>query len=129
MGCSGTRHPDPWTNRGRSLVLYRFTSTMNEEVLKFIVSGFPAVEFAFAYGSGAMPQEGYDLATAGTGGSVTADAPQVDVIFVVQNPLKWHEANLSMNASHYSALQYMGAAHIAQVQDDGPGVPLPTKPI
>jgi hypothetical protein len=53
-------------------VLYRY-----EDVLRH----FPAVDFAFAYGSGAVRQAGYRYEEGG-------EMPMLDVIFAVQDPLK-----------------------------------------
>ena len=48
---------------------------------------------AFGYGSVALPQHGR-----------TSKNSQLDLILVVDDPLKWHIANLQMNPSHYSNL-------------------------
>ena len=45
---------------------------------------FPAVDFAFAYGSGAVRQAGYRYEEGG-------EMPMLDVIFAVQDPLKVSE--------------------------------------
>jgi len=97
-------------------------SSINDEFLKSIVASFPPIEFAFAYGSGAISQKGYEDTTIASSSSSSEDAPQLDIIFAVQDPLTWHEANLKQNPQHYSALQYFGAAYITKVQDQGPGL-------
>ena len=72
----------------------------------------PHCIMAVAYGSGAVPQAGYE----------NADKPMLDLILVVEDPENWHRENLASNASHYSALALGGAAFVAQVQRTTAGV-------
>lgn len=51
------------------------------------------VLFAFEYGSAAFRQKGYS-----SGGK----RQLLDLIFVVNDPIKWHEINLRQNPQHYS---------------------------
>ncbi|KAL5967841.1 Phosphatidate cytidylyltransferase mitochondrial [Taenia solium] len=48
---------------------------------------------AFGYGSVAVPQHGRSAAKS-----------QLDFILIVNDPLKWHTANLKINPNHYSCL-------------------------
>ncbi len=41
----------------------------------------------------------------------------LDLILVVNDPVKFHKRNLKINSSHYSALKYLGARSLAAVQD------------
>ena len=41
----------------------------------------------------------------------------VDIVFVVDDPVKWHAENLKMNSTHYSGLKYLGARGIATIQE------------
>lgn len=41
----------------------------------------------------------------------------VDLIFVVDNPMRWHTENLMMNSSHYSFLKYFGPKTISKIQE------------
>lgn len=70
-------------------------------------------DFAFAYGSGAMSQEGYS----------EADNPMIDFIFAVNSPLDWHKRNLQENPADYSLLaRALGEDFIAKLQQKGAGV-------
>lgn len=66
---------------------------------------FPAVQFSMAYGSGVFAQRDHDASTS-----------LLDLVFAVDDPVAWHEANLARNAHHYSFLQYLGAQGIADFQ-------------
>ncbi|XP_071960954.1 phosphatidate cytidylyltransferase, mitochondrial-like isoform X2 [Antedon mediterranea] len=41
----------------------------------------------------------------------------IDMVFVVDDPAKWHTSNLVHNRSHYSMLGYSGGECIARIQD------------
>ncbi|KAK2726907.1 hypothetical protein QYM36_007677 [Artemia franciscana] len=43
----------------------------------------------------------------------------VDLIFVAENPLSWHTANIERNPKHYSFLRYMGSKAATTVQNFG----------
>jgi hypothetical protein len=65
--------------------------------LDTVLKHFPAVDYAFAYGSGAHHQPGlYDTAKASTSGpkdgkGAKASGPVLDLIFAVPDAVKWHE--------------------------------------
>lgn len=75
---------------------------------KRILSKFPQnFVFAFAYGSKVKKQI-----------ENNASSDMVDLIFCVNNPTTWHEANLKHNPSHYSGLKYFGHNFISQYQQN-----------
>lgn len=88
----------------------------NDEIEE-ILTHFPPLEFAFAYGSGVVEQKGYQYELKQKN---PADLPMVDFIFVVEDSLKWHEMNLKMNPSHYSSLIPLPAKGISLFQDEIP---------
>lgn len=61
-----------------------------------ILPHFPSVDFAFAYGSGAIQQRGYDYSSSDGGCDVTSSSssssltelPMIDVIFAVTDPIQ-----------------------------------------
>lgn len=66
----------------------------------------PPAAFAFAYGSGVVPQAG-----------VARGARVRDFVLAVDSAEAWHAANLRANPSHYAApLRWAGAAAIARLQ-------------
>ena len=74
-----------------------------------ILSQFPTMAFAFAYGSGVVEQGGYDY-------TQLQSLPMLDFIFVVENAELWHEENLLRNPSHYTSLLSLDAANITSFQ-------------
>lgn len=73
-----------------------------------ILSKFPqSFSFVFAYGSGVKKQIN----------SKENKSKMIDLIFCVDNPSRWHEANLKENSSHYSGLKYLGHNIIAKIQE------------
>lgn len=74
--------------------------------------GFPLPLFAFAYGSGAVTQDGYN----------PADRPMLDLVFVVENPDQWHRLNLKQNRHHYSIIGSFGSSIVTRVQRFPAGV-------
>jgi len=90
------------------------------ELAQFIVSQFPKVDFAMAYGSLAIPQ----LPKTDSNGKLTQSDPDqmLDFIFAVNNPKVWHEENLELNPKHYSFVRHMGVDAIVKLQRAGPGI-------
>lgn len=81
-----------------------------------LLAQFPPVEFAFAYGSGAVTQGGYDYDKV-----KKADLPMLDVIMIVDDSLRWHRENLERNPHHYTPLlPFMSAAQVTYVQEQIP---------
>lgn len=78
-----------------------------------LLNEFPSVLDAFAYGSGALPQE--------SGGRIDP-TNMIDLIFVVDDAKAWHRENLARNRSHYSFLGSLGASTVACVQEMSVGV-------
>ena len=46
----------------------------------------------------------------------------LDLIFAVDDPLKWHEENIRRNPHHYSSLRYLGSETVAGLQKLSAGV-------
>ncbi|CAJ0595006.1 unnamed protein product [Cylicocyclus nassatus] len=79
-----------------SVSLYRYnwmTSKEYEELLS--VLPLSTVDYAFAYGSGALQQKGEDKSK-----------KMVDFIISTNDPLEFHKENLEKNPSHYSLLSH-----------------------
>lgn len=72
-----------------------------------VLSKFPSehLTFCFAYGSGVFKQINNE-----------GKKNMIDFIFAVKDAEKWHNLNLQMNPSHYSALSYFGSHIISKVQ-------------
>ncbi|KAL0584164.1 hypothetical protein ABG067_005938 [Albugo candida] len=66
---------------------------------------FPPVKLSFAYGSAVFQQH-----TSNSSGAI------MDFIFAVDDPIKWHEENLTRNRAHYSFFKYFGAEAIVNLQ-------------
>ena len=70
---------------------------LSDEDTTELLKMFPPVEYAFAYGSGAVEQGGYDY-------QKKKSFPMLDIILVVEDSEAWHRSNLSMNPSHYTSM-------------------------
>lgn len=81
-----------------NLVYHSLFFTMDKEELQEVLSQYPNVLAAFAYGSGVVEQGGYDYS-----GVDPAQLPMVDMIFVVEDAVRWHAENLVRNKDHYSS--------------------------
>lgn len=42
----------------------------------------------------------------------------IDLIFVVDNPITWHQQNMEQNWTHYSFLKRFGAKTISRIQEN-----------
>lgn len=73
-----------------------------------ILAEFPGnMKFCFAYGSGAIKQKTSDLSK-----------NMLDLVFVVRDPVRWHQENIALNPEHYAQLmKWMGHKFIANVQE------------
>jgi len=74
-----------------------------------ILSRFPqrALRFVFAYGSGVFQQDG----------NVNISKNMIDFVFAVDDPIRWHQENMEMNAQHYSSLRWLGPKYLSRLQD------------
>lgn len=63
-----------------------------------VLSTFPSVTAAFAYGSGAVEQGGYNYSDEKGG----AELPMLDMVFAVEDPVQWHEENMRQNPGYLS---------------------------
>ncbi|XP_044266532.1 phosphatidate cytidylyltransferase, mitochondrial [Tribolium madens] len=73
-----------------------------------ILSKFPQnFTFCFAYGSAVKKQI-----------EKKPKDNMIDLIYCVDNPSAWHEANMKENFSHYSGLKYFGHNFVAQFQEN-----------
>ncbi|KAJ1407372.1 mitochondrial matrix Mmp37 [Ochromonadaceae sp. CCMP2298] len=83
---------------------------LNDDDASQLLSHFPPVEFAFAYGSGVVEQSGYTY-------EHPAHLPMLDAVLVVDNPTQWHTDNMHQNPSHYSPLIPVGPRLVASFQE------------
>ena len=83
-------------------------------LLQRIVKQFPPCRFAAAYGSAVFHQpDTLNTATASPNAplaSITSSPPMLDLLFVVDDPMEFHTANLVAHPSHYSFLKHFGGA-------------------
>lgn len=80
-----------------------------KELSTKILSRFPEkFAFCFAYGSGVKKQSGYT--------EIELKDTLIDLIFCVDDPLRWHKQNIALNPSHYSFMRFLGPATIATFQ-------------
>ncbi|CAG9537769.1 unnamed protein product [Cercopithifilaria johnstoni] len=84
-----------------------FYDSSDDRNLKYLLDILPleTVEYACAYGSGAVPQE--------SGGTFDE---MIDFIIATRDSNQFHKQNLNMNPMHYSSLRFLGYQKIAQVQ-------------
>lgn len=82
---------------------------MNSAIVKAknILSTFPKENFnySFCYGSGVFKQTG------------KSNNSMIDMVFVVNDSLNFHENNLLKHSWHYSALKYLGPTSIKKFQE------------
>lgn len=92
------------------MTLHKVASSLVETspIFTRILSEFPSNQFSycFAYGSAILKQDG-----------VKTLNPMIDLIFVVEDSLKFHSANITQNPNHYSGLKYFGPGLVATVQE------------
>jgi hypothetical protein len=115
-------YPSPAALSVSQSVSQSVASMLTADDYEEVLGAFPAVPFAFSYGSGCIEQAGYDYApVAGADGA--ADLPMVDFIFAVDSTEAWHEENRKRNPSHYSPLFPLSTRQLADIQDHyGAGV-------
>ncbi|KAI1287458.1 Phosphatidate cytidylyltransferase, mitochondrial [Halotydeus destructor] len=97
---------------------------LGSDIVDQLLSKFPEnICFAFAYGSAVVSQECTQSKklTNGTSNGIKYDKSDVeekmiDMIFVVDDPLTWHNENLKLNPSHYSFLGMFGPKFVTYLQ-------------
>ncbi|MCP9260941.1 Phosphatidate cytidylyltransferase, mitochondrial [Dirofilaria immitis] len=84
-----------------------YDDSSNNNKLKYFLNILPldTVEYACAYGSGAVSQDDDD-----TSGKM------IDFIIATRDSSQFHKQNLEMNPTHYSSLRCLGYQKIVQVQ-------------
>eukprot|EP00045_Choanoeca_perplexa_P015995 m.209411 g.209411 ORF g.209411 m.209411 type:complete len:175 (-) comp17140_c2_seq3:692-1216(-) len=89
----------------------RWQSTVQSTLTQpWLQQWFPTgITFAMAYGSGVFKQVGH----------VRNQNTMVDLIFAVEDPSTWHEANIQANPTHYSGLASLGVEAVVKVQNLG----------
>ena len=87
----------------------------SSDELSYIVSKFPHVSHAFGYGSGALSQ--------GSGLNDGGEKPMLDLIFVVDDPLKFHTDNMRDFPEHYPLFVHaIGRSGVVKLQQYPAGV-------
>ncbi|KAF8367703.1 hypothetical protein PRIPAC_85532 [Pristionchus pacificus] len=81
--------------------------SVSRRLVKELISDLPlgSVNFAFAYGSGVVPQENERM-----------EDKMVDLVLCTKDPQAFHADNLQQNPSHYSFLRMLGPATITKLQ-------------
>eukprot|EP00045_Choanoeca_perplexa_P015998 m.209420 g.209420 ORF g.209420 m.209420 type:complete len:319 (-) comp17140_c2_seq4:198-1154(-) len=89
----------------------RWQSTVQSTLTQpWLQQWFPTgITFAMAYGSGVFKQVGH----------VRNQNTMVDLIFAVEDPITWHEANIRANPTHYSGLASLGVEAVVKVHNLG----------
>ncbi|EME28552.1 uncharacterized protein Gasu_39300 [Galdieria sulphuraria] len=89
-------------------------SEFYEERVRRALETLPPVKFAFAYGSGAIPQIGS-----------YKEATMLDLILVLEDSFEWHRENMKKNPSHYAFIpKLVGPKLTSSVQTCKVGVPV-----
>lgn len=98
-----------------SIVGKRYTNPQKFDLLQTIMRKFSApINVAFAYGSGALKQNGYDA---------SGPKPMIDFMFAVDDPEQFHRENIQEHSHHYSSLRYLGPKIVSAIQQNiGTGV-------
>lgn len=89
---------------------------LHEEDAKKMLLQFPEVQFAFAYGSGAIQQGGYKYTATGA----QQKLPMLDLVLVVEDATAWHADNMHRNPSHYSPILPVSSSTVAFIQEAMP---------
>lgn len=85
----------------------------NEQQIQLLFLQFPLdeIRYSFGYGSGVFQQAGYN-----------ESKPQIDMVHIVDNPVKFHRLNSERYPGHYSGLLCLGISAVMAVQNLGAGV-------
>lgn len=87
----------------------QLNNQLNECETSSLLSDFPPVAHAFAYGSAVFARQNYTPSEAA--------AAMTDLVFAVRDPRAWHEHNLRLHRHHYSSLGWLGPRAVATVQE------------
>ena len=102
---------------------------LTEQESSALLNSFPCVQFAFAYGSGAIKQDSYnynndssttrniDATKSNKKSHKVTSYPMLDIILVVDNTEEWHTENLRRNPSHYSSVVSLSPFLLSLIQD------------
>ena len=89
--------------------------------LDIICKSFPTPLHSFGYGSGVFHQQRVDEGEE-VQSQIDAALPMLDLIFVVENAERWHDANMRLCASHYSLMpKLLGPGFVRTLQKMGDG--------
>ncbi|KAH7641330.1 Phosphatidate cytidylyltransferase, mitochondrial [Dermatophagoides farinae] len=94
----------------------------NVQKLKSLQNIFPLhdeISYCFAYGSAVFDQSIQNGNTVNNTPSPplpSSKSRMVDLVLAVDDPIRWHRANMSKNWSHYSGLRYFGPKNVANIQ-------------
>lgn len=105
-------------------------STQPAAVLHSVLADFPAVQHAFAYGSGVFEQPGLYArppqgapngggAAAAAAAASSVDQPMLDFIFAVDDPVAWHTEVNRGDSCHARALDDVGLLLAAGIAAPG----------
>jgi len=111
-----------WTILNRYVNSYSIESLKSSSknaFLESILKRFPSFDepgcetsLSFAYGSGVFPQIGAN----------SKQTKMLDFILVVNDPFKWHSANMKLNSNDYTILmRQLGPKFVANFQEHGGG--------
>ncbi|XP_027201157.2 phosphatidate cytidylyltransferase, mitochondrial [Dermatophagoides pteronyssinus] len=93
----------------------------NVQKLKSLLNIFPLhdeISYCFAYGSAVFDQHVPNETNINSSSSslLSSKSRMVDLVLAVDDPIRWHRANMSKNWSHYSGLRYLGPKNISNIQ-------------
>jgi Phosphatidate cytidylyltransferase, mitochondrial len=81
-----------------------------ERISNQLRSRFPEFVVAFGYGSGVIPQEGYNY-------TKEEDLPMVDILLVVRDTCTWSQKNLIKNPSFYRGFDKLRVKFQPMIRD------------
>ncbi|KAI6653766.1 hypothetical protein LOD99_3270 [Oopsacas minuta] len=82
----------------------------SKQLLVLLKETFPATKLTLIYGSGAFAQSG------------RSKGKMLDILFAVDDPMKWHTENIITNPDHYSFARYLSTSNLYRIQRAAAGV-------